>query len=57
MINYCAPTEVQTFVYTYQLKIQSITFNGKVPFQVIIFNQVYLYVGKPKNVCTFTIFK
>lgn len=57
MINYCVPAEVQTFVYTYQLKIQSITFNSKVPFQVVIFNQVCLYVGKYKNVCTFTIFK
>lgn len=52
MINIVHPPRYR-HLYIHQVKIQSTTFKGNVPFKVIVYKQVYLYMGKKKkNVCS-----
>lgn len=50
MINIVHPPRYR-HLYIHQVKIQSTTFKGNVPFKVIIYKQVYLYMGKKRRMC------
>lgn len=48
MINIVHPPRYR-HLYIHHVKIQSTTFKGNVPFKVIIYKQVYLYMEEKKK--------